>query len=272
MSCSTSLQLSSAHKDPKDGWITPEDGWITADEQMERLLSPLVQKINDARKLPLVLGKIVALYAIDPNLIDWRTGLEGICCLPKLLLPLPLNIHEILNRICPTQICNSSKPDGTFYTLGERCTLSLVPRELGTICAFKKAIEAYGKKQYPENENSLQFLCVWDTILYEYGNQPFKTTHWELLTNEVSETRPENLFAEQLALVNSLAQETFREWQIPESSSFLVAYFLKKIAKGESVYPADKPQNKDSFLDSSGLTLSREFGEVNIGIAAVWKF
>lgn len=289
MSCSAPSELAQAQvpMDPKASWITPE-------EQLKQLVSPLANRVDEISGLIPDCANIVAQYAIDPKLTEWYTGLKRIGRLPKKLPPLPHHIHQILNSKCPGQICDKMKSDGTFYTVGEKCTLMLIPEELENINQFEKVIRFYGKMQYPRNKNPLQFRYFCHRL--EYGNIPFGSTHWVLHTDDVLENSREKSYQKQADLVHSLAQETLVDWQIPNLQDTIATIFLKKIATRESLYPRDRDPNgifhtytrvreimsrmSDLHLmvgcfDSTGLhadTPDSDCDYARVGIAALRKF
>ncbi|HSX38378.1 MAG TPA: hypothetical protein VLE95_06070 [Chlamydiales bacterium] len=128
----------------------------------------------------------------------------------------------------------------------------LVPEELGTINEFEAVVKTYGKIQYPENENPLQFRYFWhiapqNRARREHGDVPFEPTHWVLHTDDVLENSQNKSYRNQAALVASLAQETFVDWQVPNLRDTIATIFLKKIATGESLYQAGNDQNGNIY-------------------------
>lgn len=235
-SASSALVEVRAPLDPKAHWITP-------DEQLRRLTLPVAEKIDKISGLIPGVADIVASYVPDSKLTSWHTGLMLIERLPKKIPPLPRHIHQILNSPCPKKVCSKMKPDGTFYMIREKCTLMLVPEELETLNKFERVVKIYGEKQYPENENPLQFRFFWNRARQEHGDIPFEPTHWVLHTDDVLETSRDKSYQEQADLVHSLAQETFVDWEVPNLRDTIATTFLKKIATGESVYQEGNDQN-----------------------------
>ena len=224
---------------PQARWITPEEQLV----QLGQLKPSIVKEIVGATSLIKDVSEIVAEYAAESRLTNWYTALKLIGKLPKKIPPLPRQIHKVLNSKCPKIICDKLKSDGTFYTVGEKCTLTLIPEELENINQFERVVKSYGEKQYPENENPLQFRYFWDAAREEHGSVPFGPTHWELQTDGVLEGSRNKVYREQEKLVASLAKETFADWKVPDLPGTIVATFLKKIGTGESLYPAGNDQN-----------------------------
>src|SRR5690349_18625006 len=109
-----------------------KQGWTPPETQLSKLAFPIADKVDQV--LIPVLANLVSEYAVET---DWYTSLKSIDRLPPLIPPLPVNIRDILQSPCPPAICSKKKPDGDPYTLGEMCTLTLVPEELGTINEFE---------------------------------------------------------------------------------------------------------------------------------------
>jgi hypothetical protein len=277
-----SPNLAQAPFDPKAHWITPE-------KQLELLQKPLVEKITAALGLARDVANIVAGYAADPRLTSWHTGLKLIEKLPEKIPPLPGHISQILNNKCPEEICDKKKSDGSFYTLGEKCTLTLVPEELESINKFQRVVKSYGEKQYSKGENPLQFRFFDDSAQVLYWDVAFKPTHWELQTEDVL-ARNKN-WETQAAEVDSLAKKTLVGWEVPELQGTLAAIFIKKIATGESIlngkeqigclptYTRVKEMTAEGHVlvggcDPSGVTVSSHSDYLtydNFGVVARWK-
>lgn len=239
MSYSVSLELARTQaSSSKANWITPK-------ESLKQLRSPLIKKIDEISKLIPDVAALVAQY--DQRHTEWYTALKLIGRLPKKIPPLPPNIHKILNKPCPKEICNTKKPDGTFYTVGEKCTLMLVPEELGTLNEFEKAVKAYGKTKYPEDQNPLQFQYFWNAALQEHGNVRFKPTHWVLHTDDVLEKSQNKSYKKQEGLVQSLAKRTSVKWKVPNFHDTITTIFLKKLATGKSLYLKYNKEIKYTF-------------------------
>lgn len=217
--------------------------WITPEEQLRRLAYPLTEKVDKLAGLIPDLADIAAQYALDPDLILWYFSLKKIDKLPKKIPPLPSNIHSILNMACPERICSSKKPDGSFYTLGEKCTLTLIPEELGTIKIFENRVKAYGETLYPKEKNPLQFKNFWQDAYEELGNKPFATTHWSLQTDEIIEKSRNQSYQMQERLVGLLSQESHLPWQPPSLHDTIGTIFLKKLATGKTLYQEASVEN-----------------------------
>lgn len=230
--------LTSPPPDPKAHWITPN-------EQLRQLAFPEVERRTEVSRLIPDLTDIVASYVLDPKLTTWCTSLKLIKRLPKKIPPLPRDIHQILNSPCPRKICSKKKPDGTFYTVGEKCTLTLVPEELGTINAFERDVRAYGEKQYPENENPLQFCYFMDDYRAVHENVLFGPTYWQLHTDSILERSRDKTYVTQAALVDDLARETLVDWQVPGLRDTIATIFLHKIGTGESLFQIENDQDEE---------------------------
>jgi hypothetical protein len=182
--------------------------------------------------------------SLPPELTTWYKALKLIDKLPKKMPPLPQNSFQILDGNCPKQICDKIKPDGTAYKIKEKCTLLLVPQELEDPDKFEKVVKSYGEKHYPENANPLQYRCFWDEAREQHGKTPFGPTCWILHTNDVLEGSRNKSWAQQAAMVDTLARETFVNWQVPESfwETFLTIT-LTEIGTGTRLYPLGNRQN-----------------------------
>jgi hypothetical protein len=229
--------LATAPLDPKAHWITPEEQL----ELLDQAKPFIIEKIRAASTLVKDLANLVAEYAEESRLTSWYNGLKTIKKLPPKIPPLPEHIRKILNNRCPKQICDKMKSDGSFYTIGEKCTLTLVPEELENINKFQTVVKSHREMQDPKDGNLLQFDFFLDTAQAQYGDVAFEPTHWELQTDVVlaRSTNWEN----QAAAVDALAKETSVGWEVPELRGTLAAIFIKNIATGESIYQAGNQQN-----------------------------
>jgi hypothetical protein len=171
----------------------------------------------------------------------------------------PDHILEFLNGPCPEEICEKTKWDETSYKVREKCTLMLVPEELGTTNEFGSTVRSYGKAQNVEENSLLRYgLCCWDEDCEKLGNIPPEPTHWVLFTNDVLENSLGKSYQDQVNLVNSLAQKTLGDWQVPNLRDTIVTRFLQKIATGNGVWK--KPNSdrlKEIIIDGSRLMSKR---------------
>src|SRR5689334_17732883 len=161
-----------------------KQGWITPETQLSQLVFPIAQKVDEASRLIPDLADLVAQYTVES---DWYTSLRSIDRLPALIPPLPADILTILQSPCPPEICSKMKPEGAPYTLGEMCTLTLVPEELGTINEFESLVKSHGETSYSSDSHPLQFGYYFDRACQEYGDVPPPSTYWILHTNDVLE-------------------------------------------------------------------------------------
>lgn len=241
---------------------TQKADWITPKEQLKRLATPIFEEVDKIARLIPEMIDIAAEYAMDIRLCSWYIGLERIKKLPDKIPPLPRHIHQIFNAKCPKQICDERKPDGTFYTIGEKCTLTLVPEELGTLNEFEIVVQLYGEKHYPESENPLKFRVFSRSLREKYGNVPFEPTHWELHAHDLIKGSKNKPYSDQIALVTSLSKEVFVDWEVPELHGTVAAVFLKRIATGERLYSAGRDGEPSIY---TGVKESAIEGRLNVG-------
>lgn len=194
--------------------------------------------------MDLTVERLLEPSPLPPNLTTWYKALKRIGKLPKIIPPLPRHIDQIFEGKCPKQICNKIKPDGTAYKIKEKCTLILVPQELENPAEFEKVVESYGKKNYPKNENPLQYQYFLNEAHEEHGKTPFGPTCWILHTNDILEDSRNKTWDQQAAIVDALARETFVDWQVPEAfwETFLTIA-LTEIGTGKRLYQICNEQN-----------------------------
>ena len=266
--------------------VLPQNDWIHPEEQLRRLNFPIANAVNDASKLIPEIANIIAEYADESNVTHWDTALKCLNMRPKKVPPLPWYIHYILNEKCPEEIAQR-KADGTFCKIGEKCSLILVPEELGTINRFEKVAKSYGEELYPKNENPLEIGYFWDRAREEFGDIPFEPTHWELQTDDVLEGSESMSLEEQTALVHSLAEKTFVNWQIPGLQGSLAASVFRGITmkRPYSKHPTilketsedcpmllhSCPIPLDTDFSGEGLSI-REYDDDPVGVKVVRKF
>jgi hypothetical protein len=312
--------------------LNPETPWIAPKEQLYQLALPIAEKLVDENRNKLAeliflersiiecaarvilrrsdlsdkesekqipsLKDLAVEQLLNPNplpshLTTWYKALKRIDKLPEKVPPLPGHILEILNKPCPKKICSTMKSEGTPFTVGEKCTLILIPQELGNPDEFEKVIKSYGDIHYPEYENPLQYQYFWDEAREQHGKTPFGPTCWILHTNDVLEGSRNKSWDQQTAMVNALAKETLVNWQVPESfAETFLTIALTEIGTGKRLYQMASEQN--GYLSTyarskemtqgyhlvvggsspSGVSVDCNYDYVigNIGVAARRKF
>lgn len=218
--------------------------WIHPGIQLKKLASPWARNISSVRQMIPDLSEIASLYALDGKLIEWYTGLEKIGQLPEKIPPLPENIEDILNAPCPRFICSQKKENGTFYTVGEKCSLTLIPQALKTIQVFEETIQ---EKQADPDLKLFEFFH--ERVRREFKDMPFTQTHWELRTDEPLEGSFNLTFKKQKSLIQKLKNETSENWEIPDLQGTLVTTFLKQITNGPAASPYTYTRVKERVVD-----------------------
>lgn len=323
MSCSSAACASSS--------ASPQAHWITPQEQLTRLALPMAKELvnqnrdkfqlsfgapieepiiesvarsilrrsgisEDSEKIlslmDLCVEHLVESSPLPPHLTTWYKALNRIHKLPEKIPPLPASIHQTFEENCPRQICSYTKSDGTCYKIKETCTLILIPQELGNPDEFEKVVKAYGENHYPEGENPLHYQDFQGPDRQQYGEIPFGPTCWILHTDDVLEESREESWDHQVRLVDALAQETFVNWEVPESfyETFLTIALTeigtrKKLyqienAQGLSTYTRVKQTTQGDHLVVGGSSPNgvnifhcyNNSGSDGIGIAARRKF
>ncbi|OGN56859.1 MAG: hypothetical protein A3D96_07400 [Chlamydiae bacterium RIFCSPHIGHO2_12_FULL_44_59] len=202
---------------------------------IECLIPSVLERSN--QKIP-SLRDLAAEHLLSPPLTTWYKALKVIKKLPDKIPPLPRDIHNILNSQCPEQICSTVKPDGTVYTVGDKCTLMLIPESLQNINQFAGIVRSCDINPFLNFDHSVRL---------EHANLPFESTHWVLHTNDVLENSQNTTYLQQVQLVHSLAQKTIVDWQVPRLHDTIATIFLKKIATGDSLYPGGNEQNGNRY-------------------------
>jgi hypothetical protein len=285
----------------------PEDNWTTPDAEVIRLSASKVIAItqNILSALGPVLSpsnhKLIAEYSLD--LPMWYTSLKSIQRLPELIPPVSDHMLANMAEPCPTELCSQKKPDGTFYTVGEKCILLLVSQELGTIEEFTTTVESYGNEVYrPEEHPSWKMQPVWKdnvasyglrhplhsrfcdkTVLNEYGDIPPEPTHWvlragEVLESDLTEMRgegrvdpPNKPFTEQAELVASLKDKTGVDWQIPSLRDAITTIYLERIHTKPKPYDGNPGRFIFTWV-KEGIKEKEEIGDKRIMVGGPPSF
>jgi hypothetical protein len=236
---------------------------ITPQEQLNRLLKYQAQPIADpistiisseelgrVKDIPQV-ADIIFQYAVDlsPKLTNWHTSLQRIGALPNKVPPLPCDILQILDSKCPIR-SDERKPDGTHYKLSDTHLLYLIPP--GTLNELEARVRAYGSQAlndqggrlYPIG-NPLQFRFFADVTRWEHGNVRSHEYQWILISNDVLPGSRNKPYQEQAQRVAELNRKARTNYEVPSLYAAAAAYFLHKVATGESLYEEGNEQNRN---------------------------
>jgi hypothetical protein len=218
--------ISSFNKDTQP--LASRETWITPEEQLKRLL-PIDEIATAVPALALDVVTIIAKYAAsDANLINWHEFLIKLKVFPAKLPALSEKIIEIFKEICPIY-GGQKKDDGSFYTVGDTHTLTLISRELGTLNRFEYGIlRPYAEAHFPKGENPFQ--CRYEmNISLEHGDRAFGPTRWELHTAVLPETFNQS-YEQQVMSIESLSKKALVNYQIPSLHGSIAAFFHRKVA------------------------------------------
>lgn len=163
---------------------------------------------------------------------NWYTALKSIGALPTRIPPLPVDIHEILEGLCPIYK-DQTKPDGTPYKIKDTHILYLIPA--GTVNELEQRISAYGQ-QFFQGEKPLKFSFFWSEARQEYATVPNSQPQWVLISKDVLPGSREQTYTKQVQVVDALSAKSLTDYQVPTLREASLAIFLHKIATGESLY------------------------------------
>lgn len=125
--------------------------------------------------------------------------------------PLPTDIYQILASPCPF---NKGK------TVGETHTLALVPATLKqepmTLVRLGEEMRKIGKIGYR-----------YSPFLHIYGDTPFKSSHWVLMTKTDIKEAEDKCYGEQKKIVAS-----YLNYQVPKLAQAVVVIFAEYLATG----------------------------------------
>lgn len=277
---SPSLAKAQTQPDPRNHWITPE-------EQLKRLLPPIVEAVSRLSPLIPHLAKIVAEYTGYEPALHWYLALKQLNALPKKIPPLPEDIYQILNGKCPIY-GDQKKEDGTSYLVKDTHFLSLVPREFGSLKHLEgKILKPYGEKNYPEGQNPLQFRFFLDAARQQHGNTAFWETHWVLVTKDILPGSRNKSWSKHAAQVAALSRKALVNYKIPTLKESFTDIITHMVATGERRYQA---ANDHTYTytrvnemaeglhlsvggsDPSGVDVFSDYSNVCIGVVALRKF
>lgn len=287
-----SILISTQLTDPSRG------SWITPSEQLEILASPIVsqrlrEQVEGLDAVPKSLidqihrsARQSILHLVEPrplpsNLTNWYTALKRIEALPEKILPLPLNIYEILNSQCPI---------GPSRKIEETHSLYLIPP--GALNELEQRVRDYGQKFF-QGDNPLKFRYFWDDARQEHADIPVGEPRWVLITNDVLPGSRNQHYSKQEQMITDLNAKNGTNYQVPTLRETAAALFLHKIATGRSLYQAgNNGQNGNQYTYTrvaettydwrlmvggfapSGLDITDcfDYGYEDCGVAALRKF
>jgi hypothetical protein len=287
----------------QDGWISPQEqlerlAFIMAEEQLETNKAKfktvpklLIDRVTECaaqsilkcsnlspynieeHRIPkltdIAIGCLIELSPLPPILTHWYTARDRLMALPEKLPPLPRNIHAIVNGKCPiydTQI----KPDGTYYRVRDTHFLQLLCQEDGNLHQFEQnVLKPYGEKHYPKGRNPFRLLYLWLDVYQEYGEIPYESTHWELMTKDVLPESRDTSCKQQDALIAFLRNKALVNYEFPSVKNVPRALFLHKVATGESLYRTADAQNGHRYTYTSVQESSQDWRLVVGGFSPI---
>jgi hypothetical protein len=222
------------------------EDWITPKQQLEMLLRPIhavIAEVADTALPVWELASIVAEYAADnlsPSLTNWHTALDRLNMLPDKILPLPLNICQILDSICPIR-GGETKKDGTAYKVSDTHSLYLIPPD--SLNELEARVNAYGQEhlaEYGVENNPLQFRYFWSAARSEHGDNRSNEFVWVLFLKDVLAGSRIKTYQKQAQMVAALSTRVGVNYEVPTLRVTAAVVFLHKIATGESILQAGK--------------------------------
>ena len=216
--------------------------WITPQKQLEELVQSETALIKTLTNVLIIdVAKIISTYTFQPNsqLTAWHESLEKIGKLPPFIPPLTIDILQILESPCSEGICAQKKPDGTSYTLGEKCILLLLPEELGSNGEFRTLALAHGAAHHVAQPTL--FHCQY-ALKEFFQDTPTIPTRWVIVTKDILPATRDRSYETQEGLVHALNEgnpstlATSINWSVPELSQMIKAIFLTKIGTATTLY------------------------------------
>lgn len=207
------------------GGLIYEPKQVTPEAQLEEFAREISAEVDKASQLVPVLASLIAVYALEPRFTNWYTTLRSVGSLPKRLPFLSfdkLRLRQMFDAPAPKGICNKKKGDGTLFTIGETCTLMLVPQELGTICEMGPIFKIFDEKR---------FRPFTAAIHQKNGSLSPEPTHWVLSTNDILPNSQNKVYQEQRSVLDLLGQETNQDWRLPNARDRVAMISLNYVAR-----------------------------------------
>ena len=202
--------------------------WISPKDQYQWLKSPYLAVLELA--FPQILANIISQYAnynLGKNRSNWYKALINLGLLPDRIPPLPLNIHEILDRDCPLHP-NSPNLDGTYKKIQDTHFLCLLPAG---------QIDTLAKRKFGVQHRSPYLSDVhYGPGLHDPELALFNNPEWVLISNVLLPASTNANYECQTLMIETLRKSTDIDYEIPSFKHALGANLLHAAAEKRSLW------------------------------------
>jgi hypothetical protein len=206
----------------------PEDQYITPEEQLSRL--SVTAKIMDSTPLYTDIANLIAEYVGDNPFTHWHRALSRLKALPARIPPLSRNFCQTLDSPCP--IYEGKKVRETHI-------LMLILQEFRSLNHLEKNILKPYAEIHHRNENPLRFNHFDENARQEYGDAPFKPTHWVLMPKKILPGSRCESSQEQIKMIKELNAKAPITYEIISLQDVVSAFFLHQVATEERLCPIE---------------------------------
>lgn len=129
--------------------------------------------------------------------------------------PLPENIHEILNKLCP--FCPSKKVKETHMLVLIPKTVNGNPLNLKALGKLVKALKMANPAKYKFRRT------------FENDDQATDKSHWVMMTKDIIEESRNKSYTDQKALIAEFANKTRIDYEVPKALDAAICIFMHYI-------------------------------------------
>lgn len=214
--------------------ISPVDSrshWIPHKELYHWLKSPYQADLELV--FPQPLANIISQYAnynLGRNSTNWYQALINLGVLPDKVPPLPLNIHEILDRDCPMHL-NKPNLDGTYKKIKDTHFLCLIPAGRIDTLAERK----FGAGHAHPYLSAFHY----GPVLHDPDMTSFNEPEWVLIANVLLPGSENMDYADQVWICNRFIETTDIPYEIPSFKHALAANLLYSAAEKKGLWGDD---------------------------------
>jgi len=251
------------------------DGWITPEAQSRRFLS-IAERVSAASKALIPgIAKIISEYVIE-EAIYWKRALLSIDALPEKIPPLPDDILETLDSICPIFGHEIDPEEREPYRVKKTHILALVTEDFKVITHFERhIIKQYLNTKSPKKKLFAKLAYKYLNLITNQPFTPFKPAHWILSPIQALPESENKSWEDQVELVEKLKQESGKPYQVATLHQVYTAKLTKKMAQKAFIFPSKK-RSRDSDLrmsnkDENGVHLSIKDSQRFSGVADVHR-
>lgn len=241
--------ISATQPDPRAHWITPE-------QQLNKLLLKIANVVSEISPLLLDLANIVAQYTEDECITNWYKALKRLSALPEKIPPLPENIDQIMEDLCPIY-GDQVQEDGTYLKVKDTHFLVLIPQEFKTLQHLQDNIlKPFEKREYPQPNYPLQCSSVYGYNLSwrKYAAVEFPETQWVLMTKDVLPQSRNKSWQQQVELVEALSQKALANYRIPTLQQSFTTIAMHRIATEEICYRESEAEiRRKNYIKEYGM-------------------